>query len=415
VKGGHICSSRHGICPNGSRWLTLRDGPRGLDLAISAALTAPDHRVDVLDALIRSRGLILDELAARAHMLRTAGPQMSATSQRAQQARQKFANLLVRSLDEPVARSLLDAARQEKEDAERSLAEESASDRAEIARAAVGLRDVRRALPAGSVLVSFVQFNRSARQGVVGMASAKAPSIAAFVLRAGHESVALVTLGTVANIEQRVSAFRLEAGGTHVLSGGDPATAMLEYRRAGDALRQMIWDPIGEHVRDATRVFVVPDGAIGLVPIAALPAGDDVSYLLERLPPISYLSAERDLAAMTEPVQTGGRGLLALGGPAFGDAAPAAAAPVSVASAAVLAAVSAADTRSASSCASVQGLQFEPLPGTITEAREISRLWVSRRTTEPFKLLLGPEASETTFKLSAHEYRVLHLATHGSS
>ena len=63
-------------------------------------------------------------------------------------------------------------------------------------------------------------------------------------------------------------------------------------------LRQMIWDPIGAHLRDATRVFVVPDGAIGLVPLAALPA-KDTSYLLEHSPPISYLSAERDLAAMT--------------------------------------------------------------------------------------------------------------------
>ena len=272
--------------------------PRGLDLALSAALAAPDRRADVLDALIRSRGLVLDELAARAHTLRTAGPQMSAAAQRAQQARQRFANLLVRSLDEPVARSLMDEARQEKEDAERALAEESASERAEIARVAVGLDEVRRALPAGSVLVSFVQFNRSTRRHAIGMASSKTPSIAAFVLRGGQQSVALVPLGTVANIEQRVSAFRLEASGTRLLSGRDPETAMLEYRRAGDVLRQMIWDPIGAHLRDATRVFVVPDGAIGLVPFAALPA-KGTSYLLEHSPPISYLSAERDLAAMT--------------------------------------------------------------------------------------------------------------------
>ena len=274
------------------------------------------------------------------------GPQMSATAQRAQQARQRFANLLVRSLDEPVARSLMDEARQEKEDAERALAEESASERAEIARAAVGLDEVRRALPAGSVLVSFVQFNRSTRRLAIGMASSKTPSIAAFVLRGGQQSVALVPLGTVANIEQRVSAFRLEASGTRLLSGGDPETAMLEYRRAGDVLRQMIWDPIAAHLRDATRVFVVPDGAIGLVPLAALPA-KDTSYLLEHSPPISYLSTERDLAAMTVPVQTGARGILALGGPAFGDAAPAAAAPVSPAPAPAVPAASAADTRSA--------------------------------------------------------------------
>ena len=168
----------------------------------------------------------------------------------------------------------MDEARQEKEDAERALAEESAPERAEIARVAVGLDEVRRALPAGSVLVSFVQFNRSTRRIAIGMASSKTPSIAAFVLRGGEQSVALVPLGTVAHIEQRVSAFRLEASGTRLRSGRDPETAMLEYRRAGNVLRQMIWDPIGAHLPDATRVFVVPDGAIGLVPFAALPAKD---------------------------------------------------------------------------------------------------------------------------------------------
>ena len=204
----------------------------------------------------------------------------------------------------------------------------------------MGLDEVRRALPAGSVLVSFVQFNRSTRRPAIGMDSSKTPSIAAFVLRAGQQSVALVPLGTVANIERLVSAFRLEASGTRLLSGGDPETAMLEYRRAGDALRQTIWDPIAAHLRDATRVFVVPDGAIGLVPFAALPAGAS-SYLLEHSPPIYYLSTERDLAAMTVPGQTGARGILALGGPAFDDAAPAAAAPVSPAPApAVPAAIS---------------------------------------------------------------------------
>ena len=340
--------------------------PRGLDLALSAALAAPDRRADVLDALIRSRGLILDELAARAHTLRTAGPQMSATSQRAQQARQRFANLLVRSLDEPVARSLMDEARQEKEDAERALAEESASERAEIARAAVGLGEVRRALPAGSVLVSFVQFNRSTRapcrrhgieQNAVdcGLRPARRPAERG-VGTAGHGGEHRATrLGVSPRSQRDTPAFGPRSRNRDV--GVPPC-----WR----CPRQMIWDPIAAHLRDATRVFVVPDGAIGLVPLAALPA-KDTSYLLEHLPPISYLSAERDLAAMTAPVQTGARGILALGGPAFGDAAPAAAAPVSLASAPVLPAASAADTRSASACASVQSLQFQPLPGTIAE------------------------------------------------
>jgi CHAT domain-containing protein len=384
--------------------------PRGLDLALSAALTTPDRHADVLDALIRSRGLVLDELAARAHTLRTAGRQMSAAAQRAQQARQRYANLLVRSLDESVARSLMDRARQEKEDAERVLAEESASERAEIARVAVGLDEVRRSLPAGSVLVSFAQFNRSTRRIAIDGTSNKTPSVAAFVLGAGQPGVAFIPLGTVANIEQRVLGFRREASGTRVLSGRNPENAMFEYRRVGDALRQTIWDPIAAHLREATRIFVVPDGAIGLVPLAALPVGA-TSYLLEHSPPISYLSAERDLAATAVSGRSGARGILALGGAAFGEASSAAA--IAPAPAPALPGASAGDTRSAGDCAGVQSLQFQPLSGTVAEAQEISQLWAARQKGEPARLLLGSEASETTFKRSAHEYRVLHLATHG--
>jgi CHAT domain-containing protein len=386
--------------------------PRGLDLALSAAPAASGRRAEVFDALIRSRALILDELAARAHMLRGAGPRVSPTHQRTEEARQRFANLMVRSLDEPVARALLDKARQEKEDAERSVAEESASERAEIANASLGLADVRRALPPESVLVSFVQFNRSTRSPATSVDLSKTPSMAAFVLRADGTSVALVPLGTVANIERRVSAFRIEASGTRLISGGDSETALREYRRAGDALRQTIWDPLAAHLRHAHRILVVPDGAIGLVPLAALPAGDS-SYLLEQLPPISYLSAERDLVAMTGPVQTGARGMLALGGPAFDEQAPAAARPVYPAATSDVLAALPADTRSVSGCAGLQGLRFQPLPDTIAEVQEISRFWSARRNSEPATLLVGSEARETTFKQSAHNYRVLHLATHG--
>ena len=69
--------------------------------------------------------------------------------------------------------------------------------------------------------------------------------------------------------------------------------------------------PGAAHLRGATRILVVPDGAISSVPLAALPAGES-SYLLEQWAPISYLSTERDLLVMTVPVQTGARGILAV-------------------------------------------------------------------------------------------------------
>ena len=81
---------------------------------------------------------------------------------------------------------------------------------------------------------------------------------------------------------------------------------------AAAALRLRIWDPVADAIAGASRVFIVPDGAFNLVSFAALPVGN--RYLLEAGPAIHYLSTERDLVRK-DPGS--GRGLLALGGPAF--------------------------------------------------------------------------------------------------
>src|SRR4029453_17629300 len=70
---------------------------------------------------------------------------------------------------------------------------------------------------------------------------------------------------------------------------------------------------------DAQRIFVVPDGTLNLVPLAALPTARG-RYLIESVPVIHYLSAERDLVTDESPTVNVGSGLLAVGGPAFDDA-----------------------------------------------------------------------------------------------
>ena len=207
-----------------------------------------------------------------------------------------------------------------------------------------------------------------------------------------------------------MSAFRVEASGTRLLSGSAPEAAAQTYRRAGQALRLAIWDPIAAHLAGANRIFVVPDGAIGLVPFAALPAGAS-SYLLEQSPPINYLSAERDLAAGTVPRPTSARGMLALGGPAFDDASLAIVGANTPTPATGM--VAAPAGAGAAGCASFQNLRFQPLDGTLEEVQELSRLWAKGRSAEPVRVLQGRDATESTFKQTAHEYRVLHVATHG--
>jgi CHAT domain-containing protein/tetratricopeptide (TPR) repeat protein len=379
---------------------------RGLDVAISAALSRSGVPSDViLDLLFRSRGLVLDELAARR---RLTGPQAAASDLAAnvRRARQRFANLLVQSMEGAVPRSDLDLARGEKEVAERALAAESADDRP--AAATAGLEAVRDALPGGAALVSYVQYAKRVASASGGRAPAPVPSIAAFVMRRdSSEPPIVVPLGDVARIERLIAQWRVELAGEapHVTASREPAD-----RTAGVRLKRVLWDPIAAELQGATRVFVVPDGAVGVVPFAALPVQGE-GYLLEQGPPIHYLSAERDLVTALGRPPPLARGMLAMGGASFGDpgggtrsiAAPRLPAGVPFTSIA------------SGECLRLPSIVFQPLDGTTQEVQEIAALWRGSAGVGAMdaRILIGAQASETAFKQSANSHRVLHVATHG--
>ena len=384
--------------------------PRGLDLALSAASMRPPSDVSrVYDLVIQSRGVVLDELAARSRLTGPADPSLADLQARTNRSRQRFANLLVRSLEGAVPQDQLDEARQEKEKAERALASQSVEARAQMASSPVGLDAVHAALPAGATLVSFVQYGRHVPPtGSSAAPPAPVSSFVAFVVRSGVPGVALVRLGVAAEIERLIAQWRVEAGGRTLLTRGTAEQAERAYRDTGDRLRRVIWDPLASHLRGATRVLVVPDGALALVPLAALPVASD-SFVLEQAPPIHYLSAERDVASPPTGQPRGG-GLLAVGGPAFDDAPPPSAASTVISTATGSPTETAALRSGIGTCGSLQTLRFQPLDGTLQEAQEVSRLWP---TLGAARTLVGREASERAFKQDAGRYRVLHLATHG--
>jgi len=180
-------------------------------------------------------------------------------------------------------------------------------------------------------------------------------------------------------------------------------------------LKTLIWDRLAPHLGNASRVFIVPDGALSLVPFVALPVGQR-SYLLDRGPVLHYLSAERDLVSMGVEATDVGQGLLALGGPSFDDPTLFGSGRSRPRSVAVLPVHPDSIVRSAgSACQRVQDIPFPPLTGTLQEVRELSRMWSTSAITndEGSRVLIGRDASESTFKKEAHGYRVLHLATHG--
>jgi len=368
--------------------------PHGLDLALSVIAAAPQSDASrVFDSVIRSRGVILDELAARrlaaySGTARSAGVTASAIA-----ARQRFANLVMRSLLEPVPRDLLDEARRQKEDAERLLAERTIAGRNEFVRTASGLTEVLRALPADSVLVSFVRYDRTVATPSGGATTTSVvPSYAAFVARAGAR-VAFAPLGPAWTIEALVTEWRRAASGENLpgLVSRDRAEAL--YVEAAASLRKAIWDPLDAAVASARRILIVPDGMLNLVNVSALVDAQG-RYFVEHDTWIHYLSTERDVLPAAAGSSTGG-GLLAVGNPAFDTAPPARAQTAA----------------NRSSCEPAVQTRFGNLPGSLSEVNEISEVWPG--TASGVTVLTGSMATETAVKNALSGRRVLHFATHG--
>ncbi|MBI4242265.1 MAG: CHAT domain-containing protein [Candidatus Rokubacteria bacterium] len=420
--------------------------PSGLDLALSICVQEAKKIHSAArrawDALLRSRALILDEMAARRRLVvETGDPELFRLYGGLASARGHLAGLRVRvpsGHHSERLRQLLDEARRQKEQAERLLAEKSLVFRDRLEKDRLGLDEVAASLPPGSALVAYALYNRHQWPGrkpepprpAQATGAGNFLSYLAFVLRRGAREPAVVHIGSAEEVDSAVSRW---AEAIREARPERPASNKAEsaYRSAGELLRRKIWDPVAVHLEDCILVFVVPEGAINLVSLASLPDGE-TNYLIETGPLLHYLSGERDLVRRARD-RDKGAGLLAIGGPDFentsliGAHVPATTARkrgTDVASAALQP-----FRGKRSACADFRSIHFEPLPATLQETQEIVDLWrrwsgagksrdadgrgPSREPRGRVVHLTGSAASEAAFKDRAPGRLVVHLATHG--
>jgi CHAT domain-containing protein len=372
-----------------------------LDIALTLVADPPHAGTkEAWDAVIRTRALVLDEMAARQRAIRQSkDPAIAGLAQDLANSRSSLARLAVQgkgSLTQIAYDSQMEAARLQVQKAAQSIAVRNASFRETLEREQAGFSQVSAALPAGSALIAYVRYSRSdfSRPG-----DHATPSYAAFCLRAGDSTPAMVNLGPAARIEEAVRTWRGEIERERKAAGHSQARNEASYRAAADSLRKLVWDPAGARLAHAGRVFIVPDGALQYVNFAALPTADG-RYLVESGPLLHLLSAERDLAGERQAPSSSSR-LLAIGDPAFraresGDG------PL----------LSRTVYRGEhSSCSDFAGTVFEPLPQSAVEVRTLAGIW--KQTGGQAETLTGATATEAAVKRDAPGARVLHLATHG--
>jgi CHAT domain-containing protein len=228
-------------------------------------------------------------------------------------------------------------------------------------------------------------------------------------------------LGTAARIDRLIEGWRRQM----VEDVGAPSQhgSVRSLTSRGRELRALIWDPVAAQLEGVQRAFVVPDGALNLVPFDALPGPGD-EYLVEQPLVIHYVSAERDLARVARP-PVAGAGLLAIGGPAFSDTTPFEAFRTGgnareIPADAIRARVpqDRVARRSLAPCVLSPAVAFDALPGSRMEVERIGRLWDQAAPRTPQKagaaqVLTGAQATERAVKQGGPGRRILHLATHG--
>lgn len=373
-----------------------------LDLLLAFSLRWPQHTIPVWDALIRSRGLVLNELIARRRAAMSDDPVVVALQDELTDATERLAKLSVGGLGKasPEAyREELAAARNDVEGLERQMGETSTAFRDDRRRSRIGFDVVAESLPSGTALIGFTR--RSIFFDPVGTRAPDTFDYMAIVLGPDASVPTPVVLGPAPEIDALVFAWRRAAVGPGTAKG--TPTDETAYRRAGEALRRRIWDPLVELIGDAETVFIVPDGELALLNLGTLPVGDE-RYLVESGPLIHMLDEERDLAMPPARKLDHSSVLLALGDPDFDLKVGGTAANETGSAEFRFRGVSGV-------CGSLDEVVFRRLPSTGFETEIVAGLW--RRGSRPAVRLVGSQATERRFKQLAPGKAVLHLATHG--
>ena len=269
----------------------------------------------------------------------------------------------------------------QKEQLEAELARESGDFGRQRAEARLTPAELQTSIPANGALLDFFQYTRSIAAPENKGKWLSDDRLAVFVVRKDRP-VKLVDLGPVEPIAATVESWRKNFG---MPTGHDDP---------GKLLRQLVWQPIAEHVKDATTLLISPDGPLDRFPFAALPGEQPGSFLIEERAVAALPAPQLLPQLLSKPVAVDDPSLLVVGAVDFGaDPGPT-----------KLASVRARDDRSG---------KWGPLAGTAVEIAAIQKAFQLRYPKASITELRGGKATRATITDEAPKHRYLHFATHG--
>lgn len=252
----------------------------------------------------------------------------------------------------------------------------------------VTLAAIQAALPKDAALVEFATYRfyeaKTKKDGPVHYIA---------YLLAAQDEPRWVALGEAAPIDRAVAELRRALR--------DPQRA--DVKRLARAVDEKVMQPVRALLGETRRVLISPDGALNLIPFAAL-VDEHNRYLVQHYT-FSYLTSGRDLLSL-QVKQPSKQRAMVVADPDFGDEAVAGKARERILKYRP-AASSASDSGVTSGSGSVLAdAYFPPLPGTAEEARALRALLPDAT------VLTRAQATEAKLK-QANGPRLLHVATHG--
>ncbi|MCI0490795.1 MAG: tetratricopeptide repeat protein, partial [Blastocatellia bacterium] len=363
-----------------------------VSLHIRSAPSDPTARRHAFTTILRRKGRVLDAMAGSiAALRRRLNPQDRQLLDQFLATRSQHAALVLAG---PGKTSLsqyrlqITSLQELEEKLESDISRRSAEFRTQTQ--PVMLESVQAAIPQGAALVEFVLFYPfNAKENKWG-----APRFAAYVLGNRGEPSG-IDLGEAGAINKAVEELRamLRREEDKPLSDIER-----EVKPRARALDEMVMQPVRRLLGQTRRVFLSPDGALNLIPFAAL-VDEQGRYLVEQYS-FTYLTSGRDLLRLqagSENKQTA----VIVADPDFGEQAKAA-------SGRDLKIKEGAATSQVVSTSAVDFSKafFPPLPYTAEEAKELKAILPDAT------VFTREQATEAAVKQVAHP-NILHVATHG--
>ena len=361
---------------------------RAITLHLRAAPNDAAARQQALQVILQRKGRALDAMVdSLAALRRRASAEDRALLEQLKSTRADIARLSLAGPPPrtPLAehRARIRALEEKRDQLEDQISRRSAEFRAQAQ--PVTLAAVQAAIPDGAALIEFVGYHPFNARVTKQNDEYGAARYAAYVLRRTGTAQA-VELGDQQTIDAAIERWR----------------KALRDRRASDvkalgrAVDRLVMQPLRPLLGQTRRVLIAPDGALNLIPFAALVDARN-EYLIKRYH-FSYLSSGRDLLRL-QIKQPSRQGALVIANPDFGPSATS----FSAARGLVVRPVSKAEEGGTS----ILSVAFFPaLPGTAGEAEAL-------KTILPDATVYSAQTATETQLKQADGPAILHIATHG--